>query len=297
MEHINKSGKKLFASQMGKNDLQKLKELDANVCAENNLVKDNKCDFKCELNSEFENVKDIAKNNTKIKHPYGQEDIYAIVELIASTHIHSDKYIADQMPALSARVSHAASGKTGENYDRDKNLMDFLATHQHLTPFEHQSVTFKIVTPLFVAREWMRHRTQSFNEVSMRYSSDPVGKFYYPQIWRLQASTNKQSSCGQLSKEDACLCENLLKQAYENSLQTYKKLIEMGVCREQARLVVPVGNYTEFYATANLRNWAHFYKLRNAEDAQWEIRQYAKCIGEFIQDLWPDSWDALLKSI
>jgi len=92
-------------------------------------------------------------------------------------------------------------------------------------------------------------------------------------------------------------CAKVLKDAYEYALGSYKKLLEMGVCREQARVVVPFGNYTEFYATANLRSWGHFYRLRIASDAQWEIRQYARCVGEFIQELWPNSWDALKKSL
>jgi len=231
----------------------------------------------------------------KIKYPYGQVDPHAIVELIASTAIHSEQYQTDQMPALSARVSHAASGKTGMNPDRDKKLMNYLAENLHMSPFEHQSVTFKVTLPLFVAREWMRHRTQSYNEVSMRYSSDPVGKFYIPQEWRLQAKTNKQSSQGVV--QDQAGCTTILKEAYQNSIEAYKKLLEKGACREQARLVVAVGNYTEFYATANLRNWMAFYKLRIASDAQWEIRQYARCIGEFLHEMWPDSWDSLKKSL
>lgn len=231
----------------------------------------------------------------QIKYPYGQQDPYAIVELIASTSMHGGKYIVDQMPALSARVSHAASGKTGQDSEKDKKLMDYLAQHGHLTPFEHQSVTFKVVLPLFVAREWMRHRTQSYNEVSMRYSSDPIGKFYYPQVWRMQAESNKQSSVGLVQDQDGCT--EILKHAYDNALEVYKKLLDKGVCREQARLIIPVGNYTEFYATANLRNWMNFYKLRIASDAQWEIRQYADCIGQLIKDLWPESWDALQSSL
>jgi len=232
---------------------------------------------------------------SQIKYPYGRQDPHALVELVASTNMHSEKYNVDQMPVLSARVSHMASGKTGENDERDKKLMDYLAEHLHMTPFEHQSVTFKVVLPLFVAREWMRHRTQSYNEVSMRYSSDPVGKFYYPNVWRKQAKKNKQSSVGEV--DDPQDCTEILKQAYENSLDAYHKLLEKGVCREQARSVVPVGNYTQFYATANLRNWMHFYQLRIAPNAQWEIRQYAKSIGEFISEIWPKSWDALQKSL
>lgn len=225
------------------------------------------------------------------KQPYGENDPHARVELIASTQVHSDKYRVDQMPVLSARVSHAQSGKTGDDKVADKRLMNYLAQHLHMTPFEHQSVTFKVVLPLFVAREWMRHRTQSYNEVSMRYSSDPVGKFYYPTTWRKQATRNKQSSAGAVEDQEGCT--KVLKEAYDHALGAYKKLLELGACREQARSVVPVGNYTEFYATANMRNWLAFYKLRIASDAQWEIRQYARCIDEILRDLWTDSWDSL----
>jgi thymidylate synthase (FAD) len=244
------------------------------------------------INNDNQNF--IKNNNIKIRHPYGQNDPYAIVELVATTKIEGEKYNIDQMPALSARVSHAASGKTGLDQEKDNALMNYLAENFHLTPFEHQSATFKIVTPLIVARQWMRHRTQSYNEVSMRYSADPVGKFYCPDVWRLQASTNKQASLGMVENQKECT--KILTESYQNSLDSYKKLLELGACREQARLVVPVGNYTEFYATANLRNWFAFYKLRIAQDAQWEIRQYAKVIGEILSEIWPDSWNALLHS-
>lgn len=229
------------------------------------------------------------------KYPYGQKDPYAIVQLVATTKIYGDKYSTDQMPVLSARVSHAGSGITGDDKRRDTILMNYLAKHQHMTPFEHQSATFKVVLPLFVAREWMRHRTQSYNEVSMRYSSDPVGKFYMPQVWRQQASRNKQSSAGQVEDQDGCA--KILRDAYDHTVNTYKTLLEKGVCREQARSIVPVGNYTEYYATANLRNWFGFYRLRIASDAQWEIRQYAKCVGDILESIWPDSWNALKKSL
>lgn len=240
-------------------------------------------------------INNEKKRDIIIEYPYGKKDPHAIVELVATSKMEGDKYDIDQMPALSARVSHASSGKTGENKDRDLKLMSYLAENFHMTPFEHQSATFKIVTPLIVARQWMRHRTQSYNEVSMRYSTDPVGKLYFPEQWRLQAKTNQQSSLGQVENQKECT--KLLKDSYDQSLQTYNKLLEKGVCREQARLVVPVGNYTQFYATANLRNWFAFYKLRNASDAQWEIRQYARVIGEILKDIWPNSWSALSKSL
>ena len=228
----------------------------------------------------------------KVRYPYGDKDPYAMIELIASTKLHSEKYCVDQMPVLSARVSHAQSGKTGENQDADKKLMNYLAKNNHMTPFEHQSATFRIVLPGFVIKHWLRHRTQSYNEVSMRYSSDPVGKFYFPTVWRKQETRNKQSSAGEVEDQEGCT--EILRQAYDNTLSAYKKLQEKGVCREQARSVVPVGNYTEFYATANLRNWLGFYKLRSASDAQWEIRQYARCVSEILSELWPNSWGVIL---
>ncbi len=230
-----------------------------------------------------------------IRFPYGEKDPYARVELIGSSKIFSERYRPDQMPLLAARVSYARSGKTGENPGADIKLLNYLADNLHMSPFEHQSATFRIVAPLFVAREWMRHRTQSYNEVSMRYSADPVGKFYYPQQWRKQAVTNKQSSYGEV--DDPEECHKILREAYEASLKAYKKLLEKGVCREQARLVVPVGNYTQFYATANLRNWFAFYKLRIAENAQWEIRQYARAIGDILEEIWPTSWKALCRAL
>ena len=226
-----------------------------------------------------------------IKYPFGKQDPYARVELIASTQVHSEKYQVDQMPVLSARVSHAQSGKTGDNPEADKALMNYLAKYQHMTPFEHQSVTFKVVIPIFISREWLRHRTQSYNEVSTRYSSDPIGRFFYPQVWREQAMRNKQSSAGTVGDQEGCT--QILKEAYDFALASYKKLLDKGVCREQARFVVPFGNYTEFYATANLRNWVGFYRLRIAPDAQWEIRQYARCIGEILDELLPNSWHVL----
>ncbi|MBD3231272.1 FAD-dependent thymidylate synthase [Candidatus Dependentiae bacterium] len=230
-----------------------------------------------------------------IKYPYGENDPYAIIELVASTQIYSKKYNIDQMPVLSARVSHASSGKSGNNPDADLNLMRYLADNEHLSPFEHQSVTFKVILPLFVAREWMRHRTQSYNEVSMRYSSDPVGKFYFPLFWRKQEVKNKQSSLGMIENQKECT--EILKQTYQNCLDSYKKLLDLGVCREQARLVVPVGNYTQYYATANLRNWFNFYRLRIDGGAQWEIRQYAKCIDEILSQIWPNSWNVLKETL
>lgn len=225
--------------------------------------------------------------------PYGNQDPYAQIELVASTQVHSDKFVADQMPVLSARVSHAGDGRTGEDPEGDGKLMGYLANHKHMTPFEHQSATFRVIAPLFVFREWHRHRTQSYNEMSMRYTSDPVGKFHMPSSFREQATRNKQAGAGDLPQEIQEQATHTLQYGYDVAMKTYSKLIELGVCREQARLIVPVGNYSEMYATANLRNWYGFWLLRNDPTAQKEIRVYAEAVDYFLTNLWPESWECL----
>lgn len=229
--------------------------------------------------------------------PYGDNDPYAEVSLIAHTEVDfTDKFTSDQLPVLSARVSHAGDDKTGVDPEADERLMNFLAEHKHMSVFEHMSVTFKIVAPMFVFREWHRHRTQSYNEMSMRYTSDPVGKFHYPEQWREQATRNKQSSAGNLPDATQEECDRVLNESYTVALNSYKSLIELGVCREQARMVVPVGNYSEMYATANLRNWYQFWILRHSPDAQQEIRVYTEAIDEILTNIWPKSWGALKNS-
>lgn len=235
------------------------------------------------------------------KNPFEYDDPYAQVALISKTEIvFSEKFNPDQMPLLAARVSHGNDLKTGENEENDIKLMNFLATHKHMTPFEHTHATFKIVCPLFVAREWHRHRTQSYNEISMRYTSDPVGKFWIPNEsdMRINATRNKQSSSGCLSPEIARKITEELKEHYQSTLNLYNKFVnDYQWAREQARCVVPVGNYTEFYATANLRNWAHFANLRCATDAQKEIRCYANTISDMLYEIYPNTWKTLCDHI
>jgi thymidylate synthase (FAD) len=225
--------------------------------------------------------------------PYGAQDPYAAIELIAHTSVDSATFDTDQMPVLSARVSHAGSGKTGEDPEGDKKLMRYLAKHKHMTPFEHQSATFRVVAPLFVFREWHRHRTQSYNEMSMRYTSDPVGKFWIPERFRAQATRNKQAGAEALPEDIQTQAAQIMQHSYDVALKSYGKLTEIGVCREQARGVVPVGNYSEMYATANLRNWYGFWLLRHDPTAQKEIREYADAIDFLLSGIWPESWKAL----
>lgn len=230
---------------------------------------------------------------TIIRKPYGTQDPYASIELIAHTAVVSDKFTADQMPALAARVSHGNDGKTGDDPEADRKLMNFLTKHNHWSVHEHTNVTFKVVAPLFVIREMQRHRSMNFNEISQRYSSDSVGKMYKPEVWRKQETRNKQGSAGSISNGDQETADNIMEKSYRESIVGYQKLLDLGVCREQARILVPVGNFSEMYMTGNMRSWCHFCNLRVAKDAQWEIRQFANCFDELLLEIYPESWGSI----
>lgn len=214
------------------------------------------------------------------------------VKVISYTALHPDlAFDVDYLPVLAARVSHNQDDKTGKDEDKDKKLMEYLASHKHFSPFEHQSVTFLIECPFFVAREWHRHRTQAFNEISARYSSDFIGQFWMPKVFRKQETRNKQSSAGEL--ENSYKAQEILHAFYEQSMDAYDALIELGVAREMARAVLPMGHLTRFYASANIRNWKHFCDLRISPDAQQEIRELAQVVSDELNNLYPNTWKAL----
>lgn len=169
-----------------------------------------------------------------------------------------------------ARVSY---GKIStEVNDRDRKLISFLLEHNHTSPFEHNQLSFRIKAPIFVARQWMRHRMNSYNEISYRYVKSAL-EFYIPPKWRSQDTKNKQASIGSFDNEEFT---QKLKNSIENSVQTYEFLLENGVGRELARSVLPLGTYTEFIFTCNLHSLMHFLKLRLHAGAQYEIQMYAQ---------------------
>jgi thymidylate synthase (FAD) len=220
------------------------------------------------------------------------------IELVAHTMTYDPKGEEDgtdqanMLPVSAARVSHGNEDRTGDDPEKDLKLMRFLAEHRHLSPFEHQSATFLIEAPLYVAREWMRHRTQAFNEISMRYTSDPSDTYYIPDTFRAQAAKNKQASEGEVA--DQYEASVWYRSAIVVAKQNYDALIERGVAREIARGVLPTSMVTRFYATANLRNWAHWYSLRSDMGAQLEIRHYAHEIDKQLIALWPEAWGVLV---
>lgn len=182
-----------------------------------------------------------------------------------------------------ARVSHGKM--VSEISERDKKLISFLLEHKHTSPFEHNQLSFRIKCPIFVARQWMRHRMNSYNEISYRYVKVPF-EFYIPTQWRYQSASNRQATEGSFTDEQ-------LLQAYKKSIecavQTYEQLIEAGVGREIARGVMPVCTYTQFIFTCNLHSFMHFLNLRIKDDAQYEIRQYAQGMLQLAQDAFPVS--------
>jgi thymidylate synthase (FAD) len=182
-----------------------------------------------------------------------------------------------------ARVSY---GKfTTQLREQDSKLIRFLLEHGHTSPFEHNQLSFRIKAPLFVARQWMRHRMHSYNEISYRYVQAPV-EFYFPLHWRYQDTKNKQASVGAFENEDMM---QSYKASVEQSYKTYEQLLAQGVCREQARAVLPLCTYTEFIFTSNLHALMHFMKLRLNSGAQKEIRNYAACLLKLAMPHFPVS--------
>lgn len=174
--------------------------------------------------------------------------------------------------ANAARVSYGRV--SGQMSDRDQKLISFLMEHNHSSPFEHNQLSFRVKAPIFVTRQWMRHRMNSYNEISYRYVKVNT-EFYIPKTWRHQDANNKQSSLG--SFEDAQLLD-MYKKGIEESYKQYNALLDAGVCREQARALLPVATYTEFIFTCNLRSLMSFLQLRLGHGAQLEIREYAKAL-------------------
>jgi len=174
----------------------------------------------------------------------------------------------------------------------DERLLTYLWRNQHATPFEMAGVVLEISLPIFVTREWHRHRTQGYSEISSRYTPLPDVN-YVPSVDRLMTSskTNKQAGtvkgADELTVERAELYQTRLVEMYRDQEALYQRSLAVGVPKELARVHLPVGRYTRMRATANLRNWLGFLTLRMAPGAQWEIRQYAGAVHDLLQPLFP----------
>tara|TARA_R110002074_G_scaffold354913_2_gene526795 strand:- start:4454 stop:5239 length:786 start_codon:yes stop_codon:yes gene_type:complete len=195
----------------------------------------------------------------------------------------------------SARVSFGVHKDELDN--RDRKLIRYLMEHKHTSTLEHCSVTFKFTVPLFVRSQHHRHRTWSYNEISRRYTEKGL-QFYEPRTFRTQHKSNRQASNTEerinpviipdLSDSSEGIRANYaIKIHNERSVRLFHRLMTEGVCREQARGVLPQNLYTEYYGTVNLSNLLKFIDLRIHEGAQWEIQEAAKACLEIATDLWP----------
>ena len=196
----------------------------------------------------------------------------------------------DRRAVDSARVSFGSVSK-GEL--QDKKLIEYLLANAHLSPFEHSVFQFHIKCPIFVARQWMRHRIASYNEISARYT-EVSDEFYYPEAFRVQDKINRQGSV-----RSGALDQGKMLAAYDRAIKAsyaaYQELLEAGAAKEMARMVLPVAQYTQFYWSINARSLLNFIELRADSHAQYEIRQYADAIQEIFREKMPWTWEAYAK--
>ncbi|HJW67621.1 MAG TPA: FAD-dependent thymidylate synthase [Gaiellaceae bacterium] len=205
-----------------------------------------------------------------------------------------DGALADDLSVVNgARVSFAR--RKEEMDDSDEGLIRFLMRERHGTPFEHNAFRFHVRCPIFVAREWFRHRVGSFNEFSMRYAR-ASDEFYVPDAEDVRTQVGKPGaySFEPVSDELAEQTREKLQEVYDAAYQTYEELVEAGVAREVARAALPVGAYTEFYWTVNARSLMNFISLRNSETAQREIRRYAEACERFLEEQMPVTYAAFV---
>ena len=199
----------------------------------------------------------------------------------------------DLTVANAARVSF---GKRKKKYDKsDERLVRYLAKHKHFSPFRHLMVQFHIKAPEFVMRQWYKHvvgiettsssstKDHAWNEISGRYV--PVEEYYIPENWRQQSEDSKQASVGTIKEQEEAT--EVYAAALQDGKYYYEKLLELGVAKEQARIVLPLSQYTEVYWTASFQAIVNFIELRDEPTAQYEIRQYAKAFKKLLSILYP----------
>jgi len=193
-----------------------------------------------------------------------------------------DIYGNDLTIVNSARVSYAK--ESTELNEKDIKLIKYLADNEHMTPFEQVNIRLRFKMPKFIWCQFVRHRTQSMNEVSGRYIELP-DEAYIPQELRKQAESSKQASIeAEWEESDKEEITRIYENTYKLAYQAYRRVLEKGLCKEQARALIPFGFYTTFITNINLRNLIHWYKLRIDNHAQWEHQEFAKATIELLKD-------------
>jgi len=210
-------------------------------------------------------------------------------------HLGDDKRIVE-----TARISYKSPSK-GE--EQDKKLLHYLYKHRHTSPFESVNITFNIKMPIFVMRQFVRHRTFRLNEWSARYS-EMADDFYIPSSWRMQDTKNKQGSLSDESFNpeinDIWYCgdpttshtSKVVRELCATQYRVYKDMINAGIAKEMARVVLPVNLYTEIYVNCDLHNLMHFLTLRISDHAQYEIKMFAIAMKQIAEILFPWTFEA-----
>lgn len=206
-------------------------------------------------------------------------------------HMGSDSRVVE-----AARISYKSPSKGA---DQDQRLLEYLWKNKHTSPFEMVKLTLNIKMPIFVMRQYVRHRMQNLNEVSARYTELPE-EFYIPTEWRAQDTKNKQQSIIVEGWDPFVDCEiketgeeyqeeisSVFEEHCKDSYKLYKNMLKAGISREMARMVLPVNIYTEIYACWDLKNLLHFITLRDDGHAQAEIQEYGRAIKQICQELFP----------
>ena len=194
-----------------------------------------------------------------------------------------------------ARVSYDAEWRAGDDERGDEKLINYLYRNGHNTPFEAVTITFDVKAPIFVYRQWHRHRTQSYNEESQRYK-EISDEFYIPEIEQIttQSKDNKQMRTDEVHDEAPHIVD-CMRRINCMAHKEYRYLLDMGCPRELARSVLPLGTYSHMFATANLHNWFRFLKLRLHPHAQYEIRVYAQAVLKLLEPIAPVAVGAFKK--
>ena len=218
------------------------------------------------------------------------------IQVLDHGFVRLDDAMADDLSVVNgARVSFAR--RKTELDESDEALIRFLMRDRHGSPFEHNAFRFHVRAPIFVAREWMRHRVGSFNEFSLRYAK-ATDDFYVPELDDVRTQVGKPGAYTfePVDDELAQRTREELEAVYEHAYATYERLVEEGVAREVARSVLPVGAYTQFYWTVNARALMNFVSLRNSEFAQLEIRRYAEAVERFFSQKMPVTHAAFVEN-
>ena len=203
----------------------------------------------------------------------------------------------DLTPVNAARVSFG--GRSKKLTDKDKRLSKFLIKHKHFSPFRHQHIMVIIKAPEFVLRQWYKHivgiettsshvtKDHAWNEISGRYVE--VEEYYYPEVWRKQSEDNKQASEGELDDLQQKRM-SLAYKTYMNQVEMiYDNMISSGVAKEQARIVLPLSQYTQVWWTASFQSVMNFIELRDEKTAQVEIQEYARCLKKIMLETFPET--------